>query len=167
MRIPQTRIGLLLAVLLIAGCDMTFGPMYYVSDKSLIYPTNGEQIYFTGRDKDGRQVIYQGGNMHARMHQVSCADCHGLQREGGRRMYPSFWLVAPSLTSDSLFGEHHDGHNDHMAYTRDSLKQAITSGIDQSGKKMNSTMPRWIMSEADMDDLVDYLSEDLLIPSAK
>lgn len=156
----QTRLGMLLAALIITGCDMSFRPMYSGSDKSSIYPTNGEQIYFTGRNKDGRQLANLGGNMHARMHLVACADCHGLQREGGLRMYPTFWLVAPSLTSESLFGDHHGDHDDHQAYTRESLKKAITSGIEPSGEELDPRMPRWVMSEVDLNDLVDYLAND-------
>nr|WP_284143614.1 cytochrome c [Vibrio alginolyticus] len=96
------------------------------------------------------------------MHLTACADCHGVHREGGRRMYPFFWLTAPPLTTEALLGDHDDGHGDHDAYTRESLKRVITYGVDPSGEQLDSTMPRWLMSEADLDDLVDYLAKGVL-----
>ncbi|KLV10168.1 cytochrome C-like protein [Photobacterium ganghwense] len=151
--------GWLLTTLILSGCDVSINHMYTSVDKSRTYPTNGEQIYFTGRNQSGSQIIYRGGHMHAQMHLTACADCHGIRREGGQRMYPFFWLTAPPLTSDALFGTHDD---DHDAYTLSSLKRAITAGVDPSGEQLDSTMPRWQMSESDLEDLVDYLAEGTL-----
>lgn len=161
-QLKQLRRGWLLTAVVLVGCDMSVSHMNSTVDKSRIYSTNGEQIYFTGRNHAGSQIAYQGGNMHAQMHITACADCHGEQREGGRRMYPTFWLKAPPLTRESLFGEHDDGHDDHAAYTRESLKRAITYGVDPSGKHLDTAMPRWLMTESDLDDLVDYLADNAL-----
>lgn len=164
MRIQLTKLRWewLFTTIVLAGCDMPFSHMYSTVDNSRIYPTNGEQIYFTGRNHAGSLITYQGGNMHAQMHVTSCGDCHGVDREGGQRMYPTFWLTAPPLTSKALFGDHDDGHGDHAGYTRASLKRAITYGVDPSGEQLDSTMPRWIMKESDLEDLVDYLTESAL-----
>ncbi|MDX1302896.1 c-type cytochrome [Photobacterium sp.] len=159
IQLSQLHWGWLLTTIVgLVGCDMSVNHMYSAADKSRAYPTNGEQIYFTGRNQAGYLIAYQGGNMHAQMHVTACADCHGVLREGGRRMYPTFWLKAPSLTTEALFGDHSDGHGDHAAYTRESLKRVITYGVDPSGEQLDSTMPRWLMSEPDLEDLVDYLA---------
>lgn len=162
IQFTQLRWGWLLTTIVLVGCDMPVSHMYSAVDKSHRYPTNGEQIYFTGRNQSGSLIAYQGGNMHAQMHVTACADCHGELREGGRRMYPTFWLTAPPLTHEALFGDYDDGHGDHAAYTRESLKRAITYGVDPSEEQLDSTMPRWLMSESDLDDLVDYLAEGAL-----
>ena len=88
IQIRHLRWGWLLTAPVLVGCDMSVSHMYSAADKSRTYPTNGEQIYFTGRSQAGSLIAYQGGNMHAQMHVTACADCHGGHREGGRRMYP-------------------------------------------------------------------------------
>jgi mono/diheme cytochrome c family protein len=141
---------------------MDIDHMYSSADPARSFTSNGERIYFTGRDKSGRLVANQGGNMHAQMHDSACVSCHGVQLEGGRRMYPSFWLTTPPLTAEALFGAHDDGHGNHGVYTRDSLKTAIMQGVDPSGKTLDSAMPRWLLSESDLDDLVGYLADGAL-----
>lgn len=167
IQIRHLRWGWLLTAPVLVGCDMSVSHMYSAADKSRTYPTNGEQIYFTGRSQAGSLIAYQGGNMHAQMHVTACADCHGGHREGGRRMYPTFWLKAPSLTTEALFGDHSDGHGEHPAYDKESLKKVITLGVDPSGEHLDSTMPRWMMSEQDLDDLVNYLAEGTSGPEAQ
>ncbi|MEJ2763553.1 c-type cytochrome [Photobacterium sp. MCCC 1A19761] len=167
-RLTKQQFGWLLTTIALGGCDVSFNHMYTAVDKNRTYPTNGEQIYFTGRSLSGSPITYQGGHMHARMHLAACADCHGVQQEGGQRMYPIFWLTAPPLTREALFSAHEDEHEeknehgDHQAYTRVSLKKAITAGVDPSGEPLDSAMPRWQMSESDLEDLVDYLAAGTL-----
>lgn len=163
-QLSKLRWGWLLTTVILAGCDMSTSHMYTSVDKNRAYSTNGEQIYFTGRNHSGSLIEYDSGNMHAQMHASACADCHGEYREGGRRMYPTFWVIAPPLTSEALFGDHDDGHGEHGSYTRDSLKKVITQGVDPSGELLDSTMPRWLLTDADLNDLVDYLADGALDP---
>jgi mono/diheme cytochrome c family protein len=120
----------------------------------------GERIYFTGTSASGRPIAFSGGNMHMQMHGGGCVTCHDVDRQGGIRVMPRFWVVAPPITSEALFGEHDaeaDGHGDHTSYTEASLQRAITEGIDPSGQPFDEAMPPWSMSAADLDDLVHYL----------
>lgn len=71
-----------------------------------------------------------------------------------------FTVVAPPITPEALFGEHDaegGGHSDHQAYTEESLRRAITEGIDPAGNRLDDAMPRWFMSEQDLTDLIKYL----------
>ncbi len=71
-----------------------------------------------------------------------------------------FWVVAPSLMPEALFGDHHDnadGHGDHETYNVASLRPAIIEGVDPSGRHLDEAMPHWSMSEPDLADLVRYL----------
>jgi hypothetical protein len=36
-------------------------------------------------------------------------------------------------------------------------KRAITEGVDPAGEPLDLTMPRWQMSERDLDDLLEFL----------
>ncbi len=90
-----------------------------------------------------------------------CVTCHGADRLGGRLM-PRFWITVPPLTFEALFSEHdEDGHGDHEGYSDESLRRAITQGIDPGGKPLDLAMPRWSMSEKDLDDLIAFLKTDI------
>lgn len=146
------------AVLLLTGCGMGMDDIAGYQSRN--FTSNGEQIYYTGRSQSGTAITNQGGTMHAQMHRASCASCHGNDRMG-QRLYPRFWIAAPPLTGRALFQDHDDGHGDHQRYDKETLKRAIRQGIDPAGEELNSAMPRWQMSEEDMDDLVNFLMTEI------
>ena len=55
----------------------------------------------------------------------------------------------PADISTQALKEHH--------YTDALIKRAIVQGIDEDGEPLNWTMPRWQMSEADLNGLINYL----------
>ena len=125
------------------------------------FQSNGERIYFTATSASDQPISSRGGGMHMRMMVGGCVDCHGSDRRGGRLM-PRIWQVVPPLTSTALFGEHaggrsEDAHGDHKVYTEETLRRAITQGIDPSGKPLDPAMPQWSMSPKDLADLIAYL----------
>jgi hypothetical protein len=144
-------------VLLLAGCGMGMDDATDYGTRT--FSGNGEKIYYTGRSQSGTAVTYQGGTMHAQMHNTSCASCHGSERQG-QRLYPRFWLVAPALTKSALTEEHDDGHGDHQRYDRNSLAVAIRQGLDPAGDALNKAMPRWQINDEDMNDLISFLITD-------
>ena len=125
------------------------------------FQSNGERIYFTAMSASRRRINSRGGGMHMSMMGGGCVTCHGADRRGGRVM-PRFWEVVPPLTPAALFDEHaegekEDGHGDHEGYTNETLRRAITQGVDPGGKSLDPAMPRWSMSTQDLDDLIAYL----------
>lgn len=159
---------ILLTVLLITACNGGYehGPARGDSGPSE-FASNGERIYFTGSSTSGSPINAIGGNghmsMHMRVHGTGCVTCHGVEREGAR-LWPQFWVKAPALTSEALFenhksGEESDGHGDHGSYDHQSLRRAITQGIDPAGERLDSAMPRWDMSQSDLNDLIAYLEQ--------
>ena len=130
------------------------------------YVSNGERIYFTGQNQLGVSINSEGGSggMHNQMHRGGgCASCHGADREG-ERLWPQFWISAPALTAEALFGDDShdsdsDGHGDHADYDEESLRRAISLGVEPSGERLDSAMPRWTMSEIDMADLINFLQQ--------
>jgi len=134
-------------------------------DDTTVFESNGQRIYVLGTSGSGAPIVPRGGGgmtgMHMSMMGGGCATCHGVNRQG-RRLMPRFWIVAPPLTSDALFGGHdadepEDGHGDHESYTEETLARAIRQGIDPNGDPIDLAMPRWSMSDGDMKDLIDYL----------
>ncbi len=70
----------------------------------------------------------------------------------------------PDITWGKLTqGEHReensakDEHEEHPPYTEETLKSAITRGIDPAGEPLDDEMPHWSMSGQDLDDLVGFI----------
>ena len=125
-----------------------------------LFSGNGEKIYFTGITQSNAVVPSSGGHHHSKMHGGGCVTCHGVNREGGNRMWPWFWVTAPALTPTALIGDHEsDGHS-HTVYDAQSLKRAIIEGVNPAGEKLNNLMPKWQMSEGDLNDLVHFLLDE-------
>lgn len=122
------------------------------------YSSNGERVYYTGLSSSGRPIPFSGSPMWLSMHGGSCASCHGEDGRGGIPMMMGT-AVAPdisyhALTEESVHSE--DGHA-HEPYTDKLIKRAIVEGLDPKGEPLDPTMPRWQMSERDLEDLIEYL----------
>lgn len=141
----------------IAGCSDSMHSNMTNSTNKSTYSSVGERIYFTGQSGSGTTIGAIGGHHHMQMHGGSCVTCHGADREGGGRMWPWFWVTAPSLTQSALLGDHEDTGHSHDVYDASSLKRAITDGVNPAGEQLDDLMPRWQMSEQDMDELVHFL----------
>jgi cytochrome c oxidase subunit 2 len=106
----------------------------------------GEQIYYTGSGMKG-PIPFSGGPMWLWMHGGACVTCHGIKGRGGVPIMMGAAIPA-DISNEALKEDH---------YTDALLKKAITQGIDEKGKALNWTMPRWQMSETDLNALIDYL----------
>ncbi len=145
-------------ILALTACKDGMHDMGHSRFEQRTFASNGERIYFTGTSSTSNQVIsVSGGHHHMRMHGGGCVTCHGENREGGAIMWPWFWETAPALTRDSLLGDHQDDGHTHAVYDVESLKLAITDGINPAGEPLNDLMPRWQMAEQDLQDLVEFL----------
>ena len=98
------------------------------------------------------------------MHSITCANCHGLDGKGGRVNMMMSYFDVPDITWDKLTQEEHheedsdkDEHEEHPPYTEETLKSAITRGINPAGERFDEEMPRWRMSGRDLDDLVEFI----------
>ena len=159
----------LISILLLVSCNGRYDHDSANSGVgSTAFVSNGERIYFSGTSASGLPISASGGGgsmsgMHRQMHGGGCASCHGADREG-QRLWPQFWIKAPALSVDALFGddahdEGGDGHGDHASYDAESLRRAITRGLDPAGEPLDQAMPRWSMSPSDLDDLISFLSQ--------
>lgn len=102
----------------------------------------GEQIYYAGVSLNG-PIPLSGGPMWLAMHGGGCVSCHGIAGRGGVPVMMG--TAIPADISAQALKEHH--------YTDALIKRAIIRGIDEDGEPLNWTMPRWQMSEADLNTL--------------
>ncbi len=137
----------------------------------------GERLYRQGIGVDGKPVkaIVQG-DIEVDASLLSCASCHRNSgygdAEGGE--------YVPPITAEVLFNDYtpershlfrnlyqdiqtavtrasvHD-IKQRRAYDRLSLKRALTEGIGSDGRTLSLQMPRFQLSDADIDALQSYL----------
>ncbi len=126
------------------------------------YGSNGERIYFTATSSSGQSITYSGSIRM--MHTIACANCHGPDGKGGRVNMMMWSFNVPDITWDKLTQEEHheqdadmDEHEEHPPYTEETVKRAITRGVDPAGEPLDDEMPRWRMSGQDLDDLVEFI----------
>jgi mono/diheme cytochrome c family protein len=98
------------------------------------------------------------------MHTIACANCHGSDGKGGRVNMMMWSFNVPDITWDELTGEEHheehengEQHEEHPPYTEETLKSAITGGINPASEPLDEEMPRWKMSTQDLNDLVNFI----------
>ncbi len=125
---------------------------------SATFSSNGERIFYTGISSSGRPIGFNNGPMWLSMRGGSCVNCHGEDGRGGQPVMMGTAIPRDIrygiLTSDHSGGG--DGHN-HAPYTNALIKRAITKGIRPDGKALDRTMPRWQMSDKDLEEVIAYL----------
>jgi cytochrome c oxidase subunit 2 len=132
------------------------------------YASNGERIYFTGtstRDRVSYGLDFGGGvmgGMGMMGVQLACADCHGPTGRGGAHIMHMVAMDAPDIRWSTLTEAEHgeqgdEGDMEHPPYDETTFKRAVTQGLDPAGHPLRASMPRWQMSEQDLDDLIGYL----------
>jgi mono/diheme cytochrome c family protein len=148
----------ILAVVLIAvGVSglmiLDFFSPYGYSIRSSDFKSNGERIYFTATSDSGDPIIASTGQMAMHRGMLSCAACHGTDGKGGAGRMMMWSFEAPDIRYSTLTA----GHDEEQPYTDDLIKRAIMKGIDSEGVRLELPMPVWQISEADLNDLVEFL----------
>lgn len=111
------------------------------------YGSNGERIYLIGQNEEEERV---SSNMpRSQMMEVGCANCHGPKGRGGL-LFPDGKTKSSNITWAHL-GKHKPPYNEK------SLERAIRRGVEPDGDELNSFMPRFDISDDDLDALIDYL----------
>lgn len=148
-------------VVLVVCVALFFGAYVVTRSSSEVVPSdqyvsNGQLIYFTGRNERGERIPFEGGPMWLYMRGGSCATCHGA---GGRGGVPI--MMGTEIPGDiryhHLLEEEHEEGEEHPPYTDELIREAITMGLNPAGEPLDQTMPRWHMSDGDLDDLIEFL----------
>ena len=116
------------------------------------YSSDGQRLYLTGVGANGQAVphsapsVSQGALM---MGGGGCGACHGANGRGGTtQMMMGPAIKAPDITYPALIK---------AGFTDAAIRAAIRDGLDETGKPLKDAMPRWQMSEADLNATLAYL----------
>ncbi len=128
------------------------------SNTAAEFSSNGEMIYYTGFNESGQKIPIRDGLPWLYVHGGSCVSCHGVNGKGGVPIMMSN-VIPPDITYEALTveDEHTDEHEKHPPYTDETIKIAIREGKDPAGDEFDRAMPKWQMSDSDLDDLIEYL----------
>jgi ABC-type branched-subunit amino acid transport system substrate-binding protein len=114
----------------------------------------GKLIYTNGRSQSNRVIRASVGGADAPSSAtiLPCVQCHG---DNGR----GIGIVSPAIDWDTLSDPEGHQHQKraHGPFDEESLVDAISRGIDPAGNDFEATMPKYIMADEDMADLVAYL----------
>ncbi len=143
-----------IVTLLLAACasrPQTAGPNG-TAWGSGAFSSNGERIYFTSTSERGTTITYAGGpssnNWMMGNGQLACASCHGPSGQGGKHSMGMMQVMdAKDIRWSVLQPE----------FNAEKFRLAVTKGQDPNGTPLNTDMPRWNISDADLVDLIAYL----------
>ena len=95
---------------------------------------------------------------------TGCAGCHGPDGRGGEVQMMMARFTAPDIRYSTLTADEHgheesagESEEEHPPYTDETIARAITQGINPAGEPLAWPMPRWSMSQQDLNDLLAYL----------
>ena len=118
----------------------------------------GKQIYFEGTSPRGVLINAVVGDESTLIpaSAIPCANCHGYdglgRPEGGVTPTDVRW----SQLAKS-YGHVHENGRRHDAFDDDSLLRSIIAGVDPANNRLDTTMPLYLLSGADVADLVAYM----------
>jgi ABC-type branched-subunit amino acid transport system substrate-binding protein len=118
----------------------------------------GKLIYVTGESESGTPInaIVSTGGIAISASILPCIGCHGDDGKGR----PEGGVVPADITWNKLtasYGHEHAYGRSHPAFDERSVAIAIIAGTDPADNSLDTAMPRYDMSEADMADLIVYL----------
>ena len=127
------------------------------------FSSDGERIYYRGVDASGRPLPFTDGPAWMVMHGGACIDCHGRDGRGGLAVIPGGG-VSPDVRYSVLTGKEQPAprgasEREHRPYTDETIKRAIVKGLDADGQELDRVMPRYQMSDQDLDDLIAHLKQ--------
>jgi hypothetical protein len=118
----------------------------------------GARIYLDGI---GEQGIVPRTATGPGMMGGGCVTCHGIDGRGGSFSMMMGSFRAPDVTYDTLTGQHAEEgeHADDAGWTDEDIRRAIEDGLEPDGDALDPFMPRWQLSDAEFDALLEYLKE--------
>jgi hypothetical protein len=121
----------------------------------------GERIYVTSISDRGGPITYTGGPNFGGMMMgayLTCAACHGPGGHGGvHTMMPGMQVMdAPDIRFSAL-NTMSDMQGKNRDYNLNDFKTEVEEGKDVDGEPLEPDMPRWQMSDADLQDVFAFL----------
>jgi len=122
-------------------------------EKKTGFSSDGERIFFKGIGSNGEFLK----NSHG-MQGVGCAMCHGSKAQGMQMMMMDVPPLKWNYLADPKGHTHPNGRK-HPPFTGASFKSCVLAGIDPAGGALSTMMPRWQISNEDLDSLIEYLKK--------
>ena len=127
----------------------------------------GERIFLTGRDERGRRIPRSGG-FGGMMGDLACADCHGEDARGGSIQMMMYDIEAPDIRWSTLAEPEPEpepdsgatgGEHAHEPYDEEGFARAIREGVAPGAESLDRLMPRWQVSDRQVQALIEFLRE--------
>jgi hypothetical protein len=116
----------------------------------------GKRIYVTGTDENGHLIPRSmSGAMSGSG--LTCANCHGADARGENIQMMMGTVEVPDVRWSTLTAPVDDPNSGDQPFDADLFYRALTQGIDPAGKALNPPMPRWNITRAESDALIEYL----------
>lgn len=116
------------------------------------FRSNGERIYFTSTDDQGKEITYTGGPSYGSWMmmggRLACVSCHAPDGRGGVHSMGMMQVMdAKDIRWSALQKE----------FDFEKFRLAVVKGQDPDGTMMKPDMPRWNIDNADLADLFAFL----------
>lgn len=122
------------------------------------YDSDGERIYYTGVGTDGDEIPRTGG--FGMMAGGGCVNCHGQDGRGGAfGGMMGGRLNVPDIRYSTLSEPHEEDGELQDGWGDEDIARAVRDGEEPSGEELSTYMPRWDMSDEDLQALIGYLKE--------
>jgi cytochrome c oxidase subunit 2 len=167
MRGRQTLwIGVALVAVGIVGVALlgTVGPRLTVSSPVPATPPAsqtdlGKRIFAYGVDERGKFIPRSGGTMMMGR-SAGCAACHGADGRGRRIGMMMGDVTTPDIRWRTLTTPQTDTPSGTpTAFDRAGFARAVRTGVDDAGGRLNGVMPRWELTDQEIDALIAYLQQ--------
>ena len=122
----------------------------------------GQQIYLTGASANGpipSSIPADGIMGQGRMEGMSCVDCHGEDGRGGVRAMMYGGVEIPDIRYSVLSSGRSEDGTTAPGWTERDIARAIRDGIEPNGEQLKAPMPRWDMTDSEIDSVITYLKE--------
>lgn len=118
----------------------------------------GKVIYSKGESPSGNPLSAVLGDTVVPATLMPCGSCHGAdgkgRTEGGITPLDITWSALTRARETDQAMEHR-----RPAYDLSSLRKVLREGVDPAGNELGITMPRYQISDSDMERLIGYLRQ--------
>ena len=152
-------LGLAVVVPLLLGNGTQYGGSWFgLGQRTFSSP--GERLFLTGQDTNGTAIPRSNRSMTGMMVTGGgCAACHGPDGRGRtvNAMMGSF--ETPDIRWSALIasGGSHSSEEAHVAFDETTFARALRDGVDPEGTRLDPPMPRWQVTDQEVQDLIVHL----------